>query len=298
MSPCAVPALLVPKKDGSWRMCIDSRVVNKITIKYCFLIPRFDDLIDQLHGATIFSKINLRSGYHQIRVRPGDEWKMAFKTHDGLYEWMVMPFGLQRPKHLHAVNESWRKFSWTREAEEAFGLLKRKVTEALVLILPDFDEVFEVHCDASGVGIGGVLSQRSRLIAFFSEKLNETRCKYSTYDKEFYAITYSFSIKHKAVALNKVADALSRRQMLLSTMQVQEGDMVWIRLGKERFPTGRFGILQPRADGPFCVLKRINDNAYKIDLPGEYHVSTTFNVADLSPYVTDEEDSKVEEADV
>lgn len=75
----------------------------------------------------------------------------------------------------------------------------------------------------------------------------------------------------------------------------REEDLVWIRLGKERFPTGRFGKLQTRADGPFRVLKKINDNAYKIDLPGTYNVSTTFNVAVLSPYVTDTEDNEAEE---
>ncbi|CAA7035552.1 unnamed protein product [Microthlaspi erraticum] len=251
----------------------------------------------ELHGSCIFSKIDLKSGYHQIRMKEGDEWKTAFKTKHGLYEWLVMPFGLTNApsfvvsadgvqvdeekvaaigiglvlRPLERSELSWlgRILSaWEKAQEEAFQTLKDRLTNAPVLMLPDFLKTFEIECDASGIGIGAVLMQDKKPIAYFSEKLGGATLNYPTYDKgalcagpslanlaallmaqgvcypytdheslkhfkgqqklnkrharwaEFIE-TFPYVIKYKKGKDNVVADALSRRYTLLSTLDAK-----------------------------------------------------------------------------
>nr|GEU30846.1 hypothetical protein [Tanacetum cinerariifolium] len=179
MSPCAVPALLTPKKDGSWRICVHSRAINKITVKYRYPIPRLDDMLDQLAGAKeVLEALRREKLYVNLK-------KCSFATS------MVLFLGFVISAEGVKVDESKVRaiVDWpTPQANESFRLIKRKISQAPVLALPDFGKIFEVDCDASKVGIGAVLSQEGHPVAFFSEKLSGSRLNYITYDVEFYAI--------------------------------------------------------------------------------------------------------------
>ncbi|XP_057770971.1 uncharacterized protein LOC130990758, partial [Salvia miltiorrhiza] len=199
LSPCAVPVLLVPKKDSSLRMCCDCRAINNITVKYRHPIPRLDDMLDELHGSCVFSKIDLRSGYHQIRIKEGDEWKTAFKTKLGLYEWLVMPFGLTNAPStfMRLMNHVLRKC--------IFG------TDKLVFL------GFVVS--AQGVQVD---DEKIRAIQEWptptngQHKLNKRHARWMEFIE-----TFPYVIKYKQGKENVVADALSRRYALISTLDAK-----------------------------------------------------------------------------
>ncbi|WVZ75917.1 hypothetical protein U9M48_023935 [Paspalum notatum var. saurae] len=313
-SPWGYPALFVEKKDqGGKRLCVDYRPLNAVTVKNKYPLPHIDILFDQLGGATVFSKIDLRSGYHQIKVREEDIPKTAFSTRYGLYEYLVMSFGLtnapaffmylmnsvfmneldkfvvvfiddilvysknekEHEEHLQivlsrlrehklyakfrkcafwlkevaflghilsvkgvAVDPSkvedvlnWKqpqtvteirsflglagyyrcfikdfsriskpmtaltqkntKFAWSPKCEEAFGTLKKLLTSAPVLAQPDITKPFDVYCDASGSGLGCVLMQEGRVIAYASCQLRKHEVNYPTHDLELLAVVYA-----------------------------------------------------------------------------------------------------------
>ncbi|WVZ94018.1 hypothetical protein U9M48_039962 [Paspalum notatum var. saurae] len=306
-SPWAFPVLFVDKKDGSRRMCVDYRALNDVTIKNKYPLPRIDDLFDQLQGACVFSKIDLRSGYHQMRIRPSDILKTAFITRFGLYEYTVMSFGLtnapayfmnlmnkvfmeyldkfvvvfiddiliyskteeEHEEHLrllyaklskcefwldqvpflgHIVSkggimvdpskissvmdwkvpevvkevrgflglagyyrrfiESFSKiakpmtsllekgvpFIWTKERQAAFDELKKRLTTAPVLTLPDLTKSFTVYCDACKEGLRCVLMQEGNVIAYASRQLRKHEVNYPTHDLELAAVVHALKI--------------------------------------------------------------------------------------------------------
>ncbi|GJR62536.1 reverse transcriptase domain-containing protein [Tanacetum coccineum] len=257
-SPWGASVLFVKKKDGSFRMCIDYRELNKLTIKNRYPLPRIDDLFDQLQGSQFFSKINLRSGYHQLRVHEDDIPKTTFRARYGQFEFTVMPFGLtnaptqeEHVKHLRLVLELlkkeklYAKFSkyelWLREVQflghvingnrihvdpskieaaknwkaprtptevrsflglagyyrrfiENFSKIAKSLTILTQKTLPDGLEDFVVYCDAFGIGLGCMLMQRGKVIAYASRQLKIHEKNYTTHDLELGAVVFALKI--------------------------------------------------------------------------------------------------------
>ncbi|KAL0553899.1 hypothetical protein IC582_007803 [Cucumis melo] len=316
VSPWGAPVLFVKKKDESMRLCIDYRELNKVTVKNRYPLPRIDDLFDQLQGATVFSKIDLRSGYHQLRIKDEDVPKTAFRSRYGHYEFIVMSFGLtnapavfmdlmnrvfrefldtfvivfiddiliyskteaEHEEHLRMVlktlrdNKLYAKFSkcefwlkqvsflghvvskdgvsvdpakieavtgwtrpstvsevrsflglagyyrrfvenfsriatpltqltrkgapfvWSKACEDSFQTLKQKLVTAPVLTVPDGSGSFVIYSDASKKGLGCVLMQQGKVVAYASRQLKSHEQNYPTHDLELAAVVFALKI--------------------------------------------------------------------------------------------------------
>ncbi|KAF8116417.1 hypothetical protein N665_0018s0027 [Sinapis alba] len=194
MSPCVVHVLLVPKKDGIWRMCVDCRAINNITVKYMHPIPRLDDMLDEFHGSC-FVVTSQGIKVDEEKVRAIRDWPSpksisevrSFHGLAGFYIRFVKEFSTIAAPLTEVIKKN-VGFKWEKQQKDAFQNLKGKLTNAPLLVLLNFSKTFEIECDASGVGIGAVLMQEKRPIAYFSEKLGGAMMNYPTYDKELYSL--------------------------------------------------------------------------------------------------------------
>nr|CAH66095.1 OSIGBa0114I04.2 [Oryza sativa] len=267
-SPWGAPVIFVEKKDHTQRMCVDYRALNDVTIKNKYPLPRIDDLFDELKGATVFSKIDLRSGYHQLRIKEEDIPKTAFTTREEHEEHLPLALEKLREHQLYAkfskcefwlsevkflghvisaggvaVDPSnvesvtnWKqpktvseirsflglagyyrrfienfskiakpmtrllqkdvKYKWSEECEQSFQELKNRLISAPILILPDPKKGSQVYCDASKLGLGCVLMQDGKVVAYASRPLRPHEKNYPTHDLELAAVVHALKIWH------------------------------------------------------------------------------------------------------
>ncbi|GJR03477.1 putative reverse transcriptase domain-containing protein [Tanacetum coccineum] len=250
-SPWGAPVLFVKKKDGSFRMCVDYRELNKLTVKNRYPLPRIDDLFDQLQGSSVYSKIDLRSGYHQLRVREEDIPKTAFRTRYGHYEFQNKK---EHEEHLKAIlellkkEELYAKFYkcefWIPKGdkqEAAFQTLKHKLCSTPILALPQGAENFIVYCDASHRGLGAVLMQNEKVIAYASRqlKIHEKNC--TTHDLEL-VMTIGLDLP------KQILNAQTEAQKPENLKNKDVGGMIGKDILKEK--------LEPHADGTLCLNGR------------------------------------------
>ncbi|GJZ88198.1 putative reverse transcriptase domain-containing protein [Tanacetum coccineum] len=253
-SPWGAPILFVKKKDGSFRMCIDYRESNKLTMKNRYPLPRID-LFDQLQESSVYSKIDLRSGYHQLRVREEDIPKTAFRTRYGHYEFQVMPFDLTNAPavFMDLMNRACKpyldkifqdrqindqanpkkvKFDWGDKQEAAFQLLKEKLCSAHILALPEGAENFIVYCDASHKGLGAVLMQNEKVIAYASRQLKIHEKNYTTHDLVLGAVVFALNIWRHYLYKTKCTEFTDHKslQHILDQKELNMRQRRWLEL--------------------------------------------------------------------
>ncbi|GJS97106.1 putative reverse transcriptase domain-containing protein [Tanacetum coccineum] len=344
-SPWGAPLLFVKKKDGSFRMCIDYRELNKFIVKNRYPLLIIDDLFDQLQGSRVYSKINLRFGYHQLRVWEEDIPNMVFRIRYGHYEFQVMLFGLtnapailmdmmnwvckpyldkfmivfiddiliyfknkkEHEEHLNHVIDSegihvdpakiesikdWASPKTPTEIrqflEAAFQLLKQKLSSALILALLEGSENFMVYWDASHKGLGAVLMQREKIIAYVSRQLKIHEKNYTTHELELGAVVFALKMWRHYLYGTKCVVFTDRKslQHILEQKELNMRQRRWLELLSDydceiryhprkanvvanaltkarkeenyitEFLCGMIKKLKPRAKGTLCLKNR------------------------------------------
>ncbi|GJZ33947.1 reverse transcriptase domain-containing protein [Tanacetum coccineum] len=207
-SPWGASVLFIKKKDGSFRMCIDYRELNKLTVKNYSPLPRIDDLFDQLQGSSVYSKIDLQSGYHQLRNKKDHEEHLKAILELLKKEELYAKFSKSLARYYRRFIEGFSKiaklvtkltqkkvkFVWGDKQEVAFQLIKQKLCSAQILALPEGGEDFIAYCDASIKGLGTVLMQREKVIAYTSGQLKIHEKNYTTYDLELGVVVFALKI--------------------------------------------------------------------------------------------------------
>ncbi|TYK23808.1 ty3-gypsy retrotransposon protein [Cucumis melo var. makuwa] len=338
VSPWGAPVLFVKKKDGSMRLCIDYRELNKVTVNNKYPLRRIDDLFDQLQGATVFSKIDLRSGYHQLRIKDSNNAPAVFmdlmnrvfgefldtflimfiddiliysKTETEHEEHLRMVLETLRANNIyakfskcefclkqisflgHVVSKagdsvdpakmeavtSWPRPSTVSEAcEDSFQNLKQKLVTASVLTIPDGSGSFVIYSNASKKGLGCVLMQQGKVVAYVSRQLKSHEQNYPTHDLELAAVVFALKIwRHYLYGkANVVADALSRKPTLRQKIIVAQRNDPYLVEKRCLAEVGQVVGFSISSDGGLLFKRRLCvpiDRAVKTELLTEAHSS-------------------------
>nr|GEW12880.1 putative reverse transcriptase domain-containing protein [Tanacetum cinerariifolium] len=277
-SPWGAPVLFVKKKDGSFRMYIDYRELNKLIVKNRYPLPGIDDLFDQLQGSSVYSKIDLRSGYHQLRVWDEDISKTAFRTRH-----VIDSQGI----HIDPAKIE-------------------KLCEAPILALPEGNDDFVVYRDALHQGLGAELMQRENVKAYASRQLKPHEENYTTHDLELGELVrrkcptyrtrdnprnYQKDNKNPTTLARCKRPAKELRQCKAKPLefQVRDRDMLKVSPQKGVIRFGKRGKFNSRYIGPFKILKRFGPVAYTLELSKELsNVYSNFYISNLKKFLSDE----------